>query len=303
MTLPRRANEALVTSLLAICLNAMAADEAARGTASDAQPVSCGPQAPALLRLSQQEILARQSTAFSAYILKGNERAYVLDYPTVREQGQTFGRAVLLLERDRAPRTKVLSSLELGLWLADHDQRIETLTVGNNFRADELARFFNTARRQREPLNKHEQSLYEWMLVTGLLRQQDAISVVGDAGTILISIPQASTVPGCGPCSVTMAHRAVILEHELAHARFVTDEAYRDKVLRFWREVIDEPARSKFTGFLRLRGYDAQNQELLANEMQAFLMHTPDQGMFSARALGMNEADVAELRQRFKATR
>ncbi|TCS36222.1 hypothetical protein EDC30_10739 [Paucimonas lemoignei] len=64
---------------------------------------------------------------------------------------------------------------------------------------------------------------------------------------------------------------------------------------------MDAGTRSKFTQFLRSRGCDALNNELLANEMQAFLMHTPDRHMFSAAALGMSEAELQTLRDSFQA--
>ena len=40
-------------------------------------------------------------------------------------------------------------------------------------------------------------------------------------------------------------------------------------------------------------------RELAANEMQAFLMHTPDAMMFSAADLGVTDAELADMRRRF----
>jgi hypothetical protein len=58
--------------------------------------------------------------------------------------------------------------------------------------------------------------------------------------------------------------------------------------------------REKFTRFLKQRGYDTNNRELLANEAQAFLMYTPDPAMFSAQALGMTEAELKAMRDTFE---
>jgi hypothetical protein len=57
--------------------------------------------------------------------------------------------------------------------------------------------------------------------------------------------------------------------------------------------------RDKFQRFLRARGYESTIRELAANEMQAFLMHTPDPRMFSPADVTMTDAELAELRRRF----
>jgi hypothetical protein len=256
--------------------------------------------AATLPHLAREEILVRETGAFTAYILKDHARTVVLDYPSMREQGLALGRVILFIERDGAPRNKVLSALEVGLWLAERGQRIDTLTIGNNFRAGELARFFNTVQQQGGRLSKEERLLYDWLLGAGILREANETTVPAEPEAVVISVPQASTVAGCRSCNITMAHRKAILEHEIAHARFATDDAYRDKVLDFWENHLSDEARDKFVRFLRQRGYDAQNPELMANEAQAFLLHTPDQAMFSARSLGMTEEELDALRRQFR---
>jgi hypothetical protein len=186
-------------------------------------------------------------------------------------------------------------------WLAQTSQRLETLTVGNNIRTSELARFFNTAKAQGEPLTDAEQWLCGWLLRMRLL-QEDHIGIsAAQPEAILISVPQVSSDAGCAACSVSPAQREVVLEHELSHAVFATHLPYREYVLRFWTQGLSPAARGKFTQFLRSRGYDAENPELMANEMQAFLMHTPDAAMFSAAAAGMTDGELRELRRRFRA--
>ena len=68
----------------------------------------------------------------------------------------------------------------------------------------------------------------------------------------------------------------------MAHAKWATDTVYQNYALWFWSNTMNPLVREKFTRFLRSRGYDPNNRELLANEMQAFLMHTPDPAMFNA---------------------
>ena len=252
-------------------------------------------------RLSKSEILAEVTDRFTAYFLSSNPRTLVLDFPTIREQARMFGRVIMFVERGGAPKTKVMTVPEVQKWLAQNSEKLESLTMGNNFRAGELARFFNTARLQGEPLTVDETRLYNWLLEMKVLRDEELGAAVVEPELVLISFPQVSIVPGCGSCSVTPALRNVVLEHELAHARYATDTAYQHYVVWFWSQAMNAGARTKFTQFLRKRGYDTNIPELLANEMQAFLMHTPDAAVFGAGQLGMTDSELNDLRENFRA--
>lgn len=252
-------------------------------------------------RLSKSEILAAVTDRFTAYFLRSNPRTLVLDFPTIREQARMFGRVIMFVERGGAPKTKVMTVPEVQKWLTQNSERLESLTMGNNFRAGELARFFNTARLQGEPLTVDETRLYNWSLEMQVLRDEELGVSVVEPELVLISFPQVSLVPGCASCGITPALRNVILEHELSHARYATDTAYQNYVVWFWSQAMNAVARTKFTQFLRKRGYDTNIPELLANEMQAFLMHTPDAAVFGAAQLGMTDSELNDLRESFKA--
>jgi hypothetical protein len=249
--------------------------------------------------LSREEILAATNDVLSIYVLRDNERTLVLDFPNTREQARMFARIILFIERAGTSKTRVMTVPEIQKWLAQNSLQLDTLTVGNNMRTGELARFFNSARFQGEPITVEEQRLYDWLVQSRLLREEEAGVAVVDPERILVSFPQASTVTGCPACGVTAPQRAVILQHELSHARFVTDTVYQNYVLWFWSNAMSLVARDKFTRFLRSRGYDSSIRELAANEMQAFLMHTPDIAMFSATDVGITDAELADLRRRF----
>jgi hypothetical protein len=271
----------------------------ARETAPSANELPLGSRE--VKSLSKPEIIAAVSDRFTAYFLRSNPRTLVLDFPTIRDQARMFGRVILFVERGGAPKTKVLTVPEAQKWLAQNSEKLESLTMGNNFRAGELARFFNTARFQGEPLTVDETRLYNWLLETQVLRDEELGVSVVQPELILISFPQTSSVPGCAACGVTPALRAVVLEHELAHARFATDTAYQNYVMWYWSQAMNVVARTKFTQFLRKRGYDTNIPELLANEMQAFLIHTPDAAVFGAAQLGMTEPELNDLRESFRA--
>lgn len=256
--------------------------------------------AGAIGQLGREEILSTVVTGFTPYRLPDNHRIVVIDFPSLREQAAMFGRVVLFVERHGAPKTRILTQDEVRRWLEQHAQRLETLTVGNNFRASQLARFFNTARLQEEPLSEDETQLLDWLQQTGLLRRSGDALAAADPEAVIITFPQASTVSGCAACTVKDAHRKVILEHELSHARFATDEQYREYAMAFWSAMTGRDEGEKFARFLRKRGYNADDSELLASEMQAFLMHTPDARMFPASAVGMTEEELDAIRRRFR---
>jgi hypothetical protein len=288
----------------------------AQAVIAPAAPLDCPPSAVQVTRslpgrISEVEanglrrkalggILAATVDGRTAYVVDENERVVILDMPNARDQGHMFGRMIIFVERGGTPKTKIMTIPEVQKWLVETKGSIDTLTVGNNLRASELARFFNTARNQGEPLTEDEKQLYDWVLKWGMLHEEGSGVVVVEPERILITIPQASTVTGCAGCGVTAGQRATILEHEMSHAKWATDTVYQNYALWFWSNTLPLPTREKFTRFLRSRGYDPNNRELMANEMQAFLMHTPDPAMFSASALGVTDAELNDLKQAFQ---
>ena len=87
-----------------------------------------------------------------------------------------------------------------------------------------------------------------------------------------------------------MAVRAAILRHELSHGQFFSDPDYADYTRRFWRTALTEPERAGVRHFLGSQDYDTADEELMLNEMQAYLMFTLDPHFFSAADIGMTAA-------------
>jgi hypothetical protein len=92
-----------------------------------------------------------------------------------------------------------------------------------------------------------------------------------------------------------------ILHHELSHGEYFTDPAYAAFTRRYWQTVLSEDDRSRFRSFLGRQQYDTGLEDLMMNEMQAYLMHTPDVHFFSARAVGLAEDRLGHLRAVFLA--
>jgi hypothetical protein len=127
-----------------------------------------------------------------------------------------------------------------------------------------------------------------------LLHQEDWFAP--GASAALISLTAAGTDP-----RVTSATRAAILRHELSHGEFFSNPVYAEYVLNFWLTALTEPERAAFRDFLAKDAYDTGNEELMFNEMQAYLMFTRDPLFFTAEQAGLTPARLAELRSRFLA--
>ena len=77
--------------------------------------------------------------------------------------------------------------------------------------------------------------------------------------------------------------------------------AYRAHCIRFWRQTLREGERRLFTTYLKGLDYNPADEELMANETQALLMHTPDSRAFNAASLGVGESTLTQWRNRFRA--
>jgi hypothetical protein len=60
-----------------------------------------------------------------------------------------------------------------------------------------------------------------------------------------------------------------------------------------------EDQRTAFRRFLSGSSYNPENEEMMVNETQAYLLYTPDPRAFSARLVGLREKEIENLRARF----
>lgn len=217
----------------------------------------------------------------------------------MRTQGEMFARVVLFVEMRNASKTEVISQRDLPGWFTKHKSSRDVVTAGNNLRAADLARFFNTARIQNEPLTAAEQRLLVGLIENNLLTKSGLGVEATQPERMLVTAALPSTVDGCAACTVSAETHEAILTHELGHARYFIDGVYRDFVRWFWAHGLDDAMRQSFTNLLVLRGYDESNKALLADEMQAFLMHTPSNQLFSATMLGASPEALGAVRVAF----
>lgn len=229
------------------------------------------------VRLADEaEILSYAGDGVTVFRFAPNRRVLVLDFSSLLEQGLMLNRVAALVEKVGLPRDRVLNDTELEAAILAAGDTMETYYLGHDYQAADLNRFFALADRDGVRLRPQE----DWL--RQVLRQEGLLG--SDARGALISIPQAGVGHG-----VDAAMRAGILRHELSHAEFFTSRDYAEYVRRFWRDSLGDEGRSAFRRYLATQGYDPANEDLMANETQAYLMHTPDARLFSATSLGVAE--------------
>jgi hypothetical protein len=214
--------------------------------------------------------------------LAGHPAVFLIDFPTLEAQGAAMNRVAALVEKAGLPRDRVLTDAEMAEAIARAGDTPPTFYFGHNYRGMDLARFFDTARRDGVPLSPAEAWLEsQFRLARGLVPAGQEVVVLS------IAAP--------GPL-MDAAGRASILRHELSHGRFDTDPVYAAAIRSAWAQRFTEAERAAIRAFLGREGYDMADEELMINEAQAYLLHTPDPRFFTPAHLGMDAAQVDRLR-------
>ena len=144
------------------------------------------------------------------------------------------------------------------LW---HDTDIAHLHGWNahDYRAEDLARFFDLARKTQFPLLKEELELEKILLNEDIIRETPD-GIVAGSGAI-ISISRAS------PDYL----RYRFMAHEGFHGLFFIDEDFRNFSRQRWEQL--PPAGKRFiTSFFEYQQYDVRDEYLLVNEFMAHVL-------------------------------
>jgi hypothetical protein len=255
-----------------------------------ALPAPPPPAAPAfaIQPATEQQIREHVPTDLTIFRLAANPHILVLDFASLRQQGLMLNRVAALVEKAGLPRDRVLTDAELDQAIRAQGDTIETFYYGHDYSAGALARFFALADRDHIALNPEEARL------RALLQQEDWLAPGTNGG--LISIPAVGAND-----RVTAAARTTILRHELSHGEFFSQSDYAAFVHNFWLTALTEAERDGVRRFLAGEEYDAGVEELMFNEMQAYLMFTRDPRFFTARMVGLTPARLADLQARFLA--
>lgn len=271
----------------------------ARGGMPAAPPAS----QPGIEPASVGELLAlRPEADWQPRWLRGNGAVLVVQFPNLWAQGRALNRAAALIEKGGARRDRVLTDAELQAALAASADNEASYFLGHDYRAADLARFFSLAQAQQLALNADELRLRQLLLDAGLLQAAAPGQFSGQPDRALISFSAEQADDPATPQDEGMdgRRRESVLRHELSHGRYFTDARYHDHCWHFWTELLSETERQTWRRYLDRLGYDPASEELMVNETQALLMHTPDTRDFDAASLGMGATELEGLRARFR---
>ena len=253
-----------------------------------------------LSQLDVHELLDRRTTDWQIARLRGNPAVLVIEFPNLAEQGAAMNRIAALLEKAGAPRDRVLNDAALAELIRRHGDNPQTFYQGHNYVAEQLARFYTLAARQGQSLNAQEERLRKTLVDAHVLgRDGDATIAQGLQAVVSYTATQRDDPTTRMDESIDDRRRESVLRHELSHGLYFTNRAYRDHCWRFWRERLTEDERERLRRMLVRLNYDGANEDLIVNEAQAFLMHTPDDRAFNAASLGITERQLSDLRRRF----
>lgn len=244
--------------------------------------------ASALPLASEAEIATHTASRTSMFRFAANPRILVIDYASLREQGLMLNRIAAFVEKAGLPHDRVLDTAALDAAIARSGETVESYYYGHDYGSHDLTQFFALADRDAIRLGEDEERL------RALLKQEALFD--GMQPGAVISLPQASTD------GIDAFTRRVILRHELAHGEFFSNPAYAGFVRQFWSEALSLQQRAAVRRFLGGLNYDTANEELMLNEMQAFLMFTPDERYFTPGWIGAGPSELEALRRRFLAT-
>ncbi len=261
-------------------------------------PLQPAPAGPRVIDARLSQILAVRHIGTTIYRPSENPRVLVIDFPSLTEQARAMNRLAALIEKDGAPRDRLLSDAEM----AALTHNAATYYFAHDYAAKSLAKFFSMAESEPEALNGQEKDLLTLLLAAHVLdRAPGGGYAPGTPEMAVISLvqPQADDPATPEDETVDPALRDTMLRHEMSHGEFFTNEAYRKHCERFWRERLTESERKLFRDYLSRHGYDPQDEILMINEAQAYLMHTPDPRAFSADVLRVTKAQLLDMQRRF----
>jgi hypothetical protein len=249
-----------------------------------------------------QQILRSVVRQLQIFYPAGDENIILLKFPSLADQARMLNRVAAFVEKKGAPRDRILSGAELSAFIKGQGTVPEDFYLGHDYAAADVARFFASAARDKLKLNRDEETLRRILIAAKAIRLSGGRYEAMTPAKAVISFAERrrpSTNDLSDPGYATL--RCTIFEHELSHGVYFTQTPYSSSVIEFWHNGMTEAERAAFKAFLARIDYDTDIEGIVINEMQAFLMHTPDVREFSAEIVAMPEADLQSLRQRFAA--
>jgi hypothetical protein len=260
---------------------------APQGGRTGLQPAIPAIPGETILNADEAQIRANIPATLTVFRFAPNPTILVLDFPTLSEQGRMLNRIAALIEKSGVPHDRLLSDSELAEAIRSSGTTADTYYYGHDYPASAIKLFFELADRDKVALNADERRLQR-------LAAQAAAEPLGFGA--LISIVRADAANEVDPSA-----RAAILHHELSHGEYFTNAIYARFVGTIWQDVLTQDERAQFRTYLGTEGYDTSLEDLMINEMQAYLMHTPDLRFFDPTRLAITPARFAAIRAAFAA--
>jgi len=136
----------------------------------------------------------------------------------------------------------------------------------HDYRAEDLAVFFETARKSNFPLLGEERELESILLDTGILRRNSAQGILPGKGAIIsISRESDKTDRGLRPRFMT---------HEGFHGIYFMDKDFRNFSRSRW-EAFPAVAKKFLLSFFDFQAYDTKDPYLVINEFMAHVLQLP----------------------------
>jgi hypothetical protein len=249
---------------------------------------------------SFSQVLHARSDKLAVWRYVDNPNIYVFDFAGLTQQGRTFNRVTQFTEQQTSePYPRVLNDQEMAIYLKAARRTESDFAFGHDVMVHELVQFFNFAKRDKVALTEDETALREFLLAQGLMRDWRGFLQSVQPNVVILSIPQTQDKKAGEPL-INIHARYAILLHEMSHGEFYTNAYYAAYVQKFWTESLTDVQKEAFKKFLAQYSYGMGVELLIVNEMQAYLMFTPDPHSFSARKLGVSDADLEAMRAAFR---
>lgn len=247
-----------------------------------------------------RQVLNTPTDTLTIWRTASNPDVFIFDFPSLTYQGRSFNRITQFTEQQFSePYLKVLTNQELESYIQASKRTQADFVFGHDVLVSELVQFFNYALRDKIELHPEELDIREFLSEQGLIRFWRGFYQAMRPDVVLLSIPQTQNRKADEP-KITIGARHTILLHELSHAEYYTNIHYRKFCQRFWQEILTQEQRNAFKRFLANANYSVNNEELLINETQAYLMFTPDRKSFNAQRAGFSDIELESIRDAFR---
>ena len=132
----------------------------------------------------------------------------------------------------------------------------------HDYRAEDLARFFQTARKENFRLLAEERELENILLSEGIILESNGSIQAGEGGIISVSRESDEYL------------RQRFIAHEGFHGLFFIDRNFRDFSYRRWQQLAAEPKRF-ILSYFGFQQYDTADEYLVVNEFMAHVLQQP----------------------------